>query len=73
MLTQQIVRNIRVARIMSGSALERIMANNKIAEQSLDALKREVIVQHRRQIVFHLLTKFYAISVLFDERRAHSP
>lgn len=29
---------------MSGSALERIIANNKIAEQTLEALKREVSV-----------------------------
>lgn len=28
---------------MSSAALERIIANNKLAEQSLDALKREVM------------------------------
>lgn len=44
MLTRQIFKSIRIAKTMSGSALERIIENNKNAERTLDALKREVIV-----------------------------
>lgn len=46
MLSRQIIiKNIQLARIMSGSALDRIIANNLIAERSLEALKREVILR----------------------------
>lgn len=49
MLTRQFIRGIYLSQKMSGSVLERIIANNKIAEQSLDALKREVIKQCHRK------------------------
>ena len=36
------IKNINFGRIMSVTSLDRIIANNKIAEQTLEALKREV-------------------------------
>lgn len=47
MLTRQIISSLRFTQKMSGNQLERIMANNKIAEQTLEALKREVIAGKR--------------------------
>lgn len=48
LLTRQLISRISLAKNMSGAALERIVANNKVAEQSLEALKREVIIQNTR-------------------------
>lgn len=60
MLTRQLVRIITNRRIMSGSALERIIANNRIAEQTLEALKREVsLVKQKRRRSSKFLTKSY--------------
>ncbi|CRK88980.1 CLUMA_CG002647, isoform A [Clunio marinus] len=41
MLTRQIINKLYFAQKMSGNILERVIANNKIAAQSLEALKRE--------------------------------
>lgn len=47
LLTRQLVKSFHFSRIMSGGALERIIANNRIAEQTLEALKREVMLNVR--------------------------
>jgi hypothetical protein len=61
LLTRQIISKISLAKNMSGAALERIIANNKVAEQSLEALKREVIAEKHCTSEIKVLTIFYAI------------
>lgn len=63
MFTRPVINSFRLSRIMSGNALERIIVNNKLAEQTLEALKREVSAEIRRQSSNQIYATFFVVFV----------